>query len=152
MFVIPSRIMDLRQTDNTLFRLLSRQIKCISDSRQVIISSLLGSLPFRGGLGRGYYLSALLRKFFIELLFRQTGLILAVLLVVHSEFKQFLVVLSAVPTEFFHLLDILRKHIGIERLRVVGIELHTLLFRQLDDLRRQRARQLTGLTEYFAIL
>ena len=65
----------------------------------------------------------------------------------HSELEQFLIVLSAVPTEFFHLFDVLRKHVRIEFLRVVGIELKAFLFRQRDDLRRQLTGQFTTLTE-----
>ena len=65
----------------------------------------------------------------------------------HSELEEFLVVLSALPTEFLHLLNIVRQHIRIERLRVARVELHAFLFGEFDDFGCQFARQFARLAE-----
>ena len=142
--MIPCCRTDGRQRNNTLFGLLASQIKGVCHSCQIVVSGILCS---RSGLWTLHFRAPLLCQFLVELLFGQTGLILAVLLVVHGELEQLFVVLSAIPTQFFHLFDILRQHVRIKGLRVVGIELHTLLFRQFDDLRSQCSGQFAGLAE-----
>ena len=158
--MIPCSWFDARQGDDALFGFLAREIQCVSHSGQLvlILGSRLLTLGFRSSrhiltevLRYGFAsLKHTLHEVFVELLFSDTGLIFAVLLVVHSEFEQLFVVLTAVPAKFFHLLDILRQHIRIEFLRVVGIELESFLFGQFDNLRCQFAGQFAGLAEYHA--
>ena len=65
----------------------------------------------------------------------------------HGEFQKFLVVLTAIPTILFHLLDEAVELVGIVRLRVFGAEFVALFFGQSHNFGCQFAGQLTALAE-----
>ena len=65
----------------------------------------------------------------------------------HGELEQFLIVLTAIPTVFFHLLDEAIELVGIVRLGVFGAELVALFLGQLHNFGCQFAGQLAALAE-----
>ena len=60
----------------------------------------------------------------------------------HCEFEEFLLILSLVPAFVFHHLAEFRKFVRIHVLRIAGIEFHSLLFRKVNDFRREFSREL----------
>ena len=82
-----------------------------------------------------------------ETLLGGTALVVAILRFVHGELEQFLIVLTAIPTVFFHLLDEAVELVGIVRLGVFGAELVALFLGQLHNFGCQFAGQLTALAQ-----
>ena len=113
--------------------------------RRVQYRTLVGGRDERNLLPALRSLLHALQQVFVELLFRLPALVLAVLFLVHGKLEQLLVVLPAVPAVLLHLFDEAWQLIGIQCLRVVGVELEAFLLRQLHYLRCQLARQLTRL-------
>ena len=84
-----------------------------------------------------------LQQILVELVLGLAALVLAVLFLVHGKLKEFLVILTAVPAVLLHLLLKAREFVGVEYLRIVGIELKSFLFGNLHNLRGQLTGQLT---------
>ena len=96
---------------------------------------------------RGTCLSLEVVQFSAESLLRNTALIVAILSLVHSEFEEFLLILTFVPTFVFHHLTEFREFVRIHVLRVAGIEFQVLFFGQVNDFRRKFSRELAHAAE-----
>ncbi len=86
-------------------------------------------------------------QFFLETFFGYAALVVAVLAIVHGQFKQLFVVFAKVPFVFFHFLTEFIQRIGELALRVAGEEFPVLFFGQFQDFRCQFSRQFSGVTQ-----
>ena len=82
-----------------------------------------------------------------EVLLCLSVLVVAILLRVHGQFKEFLVILTAVPTIVSHFLAESVECIGDKRMRVVVGKLSFLLLCQFDEFGSNLSRHITALSE-----
>ena len=82
-----------------------------------------------------------------EVLLCLSVLVVAILLRVHGQFKEFLVILTAVPTIVSHFLAESVERIGDKRMRVVVGKLSFLLLCQFDEFGSNLSRHITALSE-----
>ena len=82
-----------------------------------------------------------------EVFLSLSALVVAILLGVHGEFEEFLVVLAAIPTVVSHFLSESVEGIGYERVRVVVGKLSLLLLCQFDEFGSNLSRHITALAE-----
>ena len=86
-------------------------------------------------------------KLLLKSLFCYAALVISVLSLVHCKFKEFLIILTSVPTFLFHHLNVTRQIIRECILWNAGVELKSLLLNNLLNLRSKFARKFTHLTK-----